>query len=185
VAERGGKQDDERDRVAGGVPRVAPARRMLAWAAGSGVAGALYLLLIDTIDAPELYAGAAVVALAGVAFEAARERGLAEALFLPRWLARVAFAAARVPGDIVRLSISALEQLARPQPRRGEFRAVRFNAGDSDSPRDAGRRALAEAAGSLAPNTIILGIDCDRGLILAHQLRRSGGADALDPLRLR
>ena len=47
-----------------------------------------------------------------------------------------------------------------------------------------GRRALAESFGSFAPNTIIVGVDADRELILAHQLRPSGGPEALDLLGL-
>ncbi|HLH15186.1 MAG TPA: hypothetical protein VKV16_10390, partial [Solirubrobacteraceae bacterium] len=63
--------------------------------------------------------------------------------------------------------------------------AVPFRFGDPENPRDAGRRALAEALGSLAPNTIILGVDPESGLILAHQLRRSGGSETIDVLGLR
>jgi hypothetical protein len=185
VAEQGGKQDDERDRAGGGVPHVAPARRILAWAGGFVLAGAFYLLLIDTLELPELYAGAAVAVLCALAFGATREQGVAEARLEPRWLSRVAFALARIPGDIARLSLAALQQLVRPRARRGEFRAFRFAAGEPDDPHDAGRRAAAEAAGSLAPNTIVVGVDVERGLILAHQLRRSGGAETVDPLGLR
>ena len=46
------------------------------------------------------------------------------------------------------------------------------------------RRALAEAVGSLTPNTIVIGVDEERNLILGHQLRRSGGADGVDVLGL-
>ncbi|MCW3018653.1 MAG: hypothetical protein JWN10_961, partial [Solirubrobacterales bacterium] len=44
-----------------------------------------------------------------------------------------------------------------------------------DSARDAGRRALAESFGSLAPNTIVIGVDPERDLLLVHQLRGGGG----------
>jgi hypothetical protein len=47
-----------------------------------------------------------------------------------------------------------------------------------------GRRALAESFGSFAPNTIIIGVDAERELLLGHQLRRRGGDDAIDVLRL-
>jgi hypothetical protein len=38
--------------------------------------------------------------------------------------------------------------------------------------------------GSLAPNTIVIGIDDERDLMLVHQLRRDGGRDELDVLEL-
>jgi hypothetical protein len=175
----------EHDRTGGRVPDVASTRRPLAWTFGFVLAGALYLLLIDTLDLPELYAGAAVAVLCALVFEAAREQGFAEARPALRWFPRVARALVRVPADAARLSLSAFEQLMRPRARRGEFVAIRFAQHARDDPREAGRRALAEAAGSLAPNTIVVGIDVERGLILAHQLRRGGGADAVDPLGLR
>jgi hypothetical protein len=49
---------------------------------------------------------------------------------------------------------------------------------------EVGRRALAESLGSFAPNTIIVGVDVERELILGHQLHRKGGAEAIDVLRL-
>jgi hypothetical protein len=60
---------------------------------------------------------------------------------------------------------------------------VPFRRGE-DETLDAGRQALAEALGSFAPNTIVVGIDSERELILAHQLRRGGGPEAVDPLGL-
>lgn len=43
---------------------------------------------------------------------------------------------------------------------------------------------MAESLGSFAPNTIVLGIDPERGLILVHQLHPQGGRDELDVLEL-
>ena len=58
-----------------------------------------------------------------------------------------------------------------------------FRAG-GDGSRDVGRRALAEGLGSLAPNTIVIGVDDERDLLLVHQLHRSGGREELDVLEL-
>ncbi len=49
---------------------------------------------------------------------------------------------------------------------------------------ETGRRALAEAVGSLAPNTFVVGIDTEREVILAHQLRPTSGRQAIDVLEL-
>jgi hypothetical protein len=43
---------------------------------------------------------------------------------------------------------------------------------------------VAETLGSVAPNTIIVGVDAERGLILTHQLRRHGPPEDLDVTRM-
>jgi hypothetical protein len=43
---------------------------------------------------------------------------------------------------------------------------------------------LTEIVGSLAPNTIVIGVDADSGLLLVHQLRRNGDRDDIDVLEL-
>jgi hypothetical protein len=120
--------------------------------------------------------------LAIVVLEASREHGLIEARIPTRRLWRAWRAPARVPAHVGILCREALAQLLRPRPVRGEFRAVRFR--DGDHSHAVGRRALAEIFGSFAPNTIVLGIDPDRQLLLVHQLCRDGGRDELDVLEL-
>jgi hypothetical protein len=153
-------------------------------ALGVGLGGAVYLLLIDTLDSPELYAGAAAALLAGIAFAAAIEHD-PQLSISPAWMLHGWRALASVPGDIARVSGAALAQLASPRRSRGVLRAIPFEHGTTQAPRDAGRRALVEALGSLAPNTIVVGIDPERELLLVHQLERHGGAEAIDVLGLR
>jgi hypothetical protein len=158
-------------------------KRVAAGAIGLTLAAGFYLLLIDTVDIPELYAGAAVVVLAAIAFEAAREEGFAESRPDPAWLARSWRALIRVPTQVVTVSLEAFLQLAQRRRERGAFRAVPF-ATDRHGAREAGRRSLAEALGSLAPNTIVVGIDPNRELLLVHQLRVSGDRGEIDVLGL-
>jgi multisubunit Na+/H+ antiporter MnhE subunit len=147
------------------------------------IAGGFYMLLIDTSSQSELWAGLVAWVLAAVAYEISREQGFTEARFSLRWLAGSWRVAARVPVHVALVSRDAVAQLVSPQRRRGHFRAVGFDAGGKDR-EDAGRRALAEALGSLAPNTIVIGIDTERKLLLVHQLHRQGGREELDPLGL-
>jgi len=159
-------------------------RRGAAWSAGFVFAGALYLLLIDITDLPELIVGAGAAAIAATGFELAREQrtvgGLRARL---SWLADAWRPLVNVPSDIATLSSLALRQLIRPRKVNGVFRAVPFRCGDDES-LETGRRALAESLGSFAPNTIIIGVDAERELLLGHQLRRRGGDEAIDVLRL-
>ncbi|HEY6525565.1 MAG TPA: hypothetical protein VIY10_17405 [Solirubrobacteraceae bacterium] len=150
---------------------------------GVVLAAAFYMVLIDTVDLPEVYAAIGAVALAGGGYEAARRQGVAEARVSPRWLTRGARVIVSIPRQIAWVSWQAVAQLLDPRQTRGTLRAVPFRAGGEHSD-DIGRRALAEGLGSLAPNTIVIGIDGERDLLLVHQLRRHGGREQLDVLEL-
>ncbi len=147
-------------------------------------AGAFYLLLIDTTSSPELYAGAAATVLAALVCTAANRNGLRGVRPLPVGPVALTKAIARIPVDIAWVSFAAIAQLVSPRTPRGGMRAIPFRHGETDSASDAGRRALAEAVGSRAPNTIIIGVDEEHDLLLAHQLRPSGGRDSIDVLGL-
>jgi hypothetical protein len=147
------------------------------------IGGGFYLLLIDTASLPELYVLAGVALTCGLLFLLSREQGFIEARIHPKLLASVWRLVAKIPLDIALVCWEALAQLARPRPARGSFRAVRFQAGEP-SAEDTGRRAMAEALGSVAPNTIVVGVDPERGLLLVHQLHRQGRPEDLDVLRL-
>jgi hypothetical protein len=147
------------------------------------IGGGFYLLLIDTASLPELYVLAGVALTCGLLFLLSREQGFIEARIHPKLLGSVWRLVAKIPLDIALVCWEALAQLARPRPARGSFRAVRFQAGEP-SAEDTGRRAMAEALGSVAPNTIVVGVDPERGLLLVHQLHRQGRPEDLDVLRL-
>ena len=167
---------------------VSPARRAVrrgaAWTAAWLGAAALYLLLIDTTDLPELIVGAGAAVLAATGFELAREQQTAGGVRArARWLATLYRPLKNVPGDIAILSLLAVRQLVRPRRVNGTFRAVPFRCGDEEE-LETGRRAIAESFGSVSPNTIIVGVDGEEELILGHQLRRRGGREAIDVLGL-
>ncbi len=158
-------------------------RGVVAWSLGWVLAGALYLLLIDITSLPELLVGAGVAVLAATGLELAREQHIAGESVRTRWLMRLHRPLLKVPLDIWHVSAAAIVQLVRREAAVGRFRAVRFRGGN-DEALESGRRGLAEGFGSLAPNTIIVGVDPERELILAHQLRPSGGREAIDLLEL-
>jgi hypothetical protein len=150
---------------------------------GALIGGAFYLLLIDTTSLPELYVLAGVAALGGIAFLIGREQEFVEARVAPRWLLAAGRLIPRIIVDVGLVCREAVAQLLSPRRTRGVFRAAAFGA-VAPTPDATGRRALVESLGSVAPNTIIVGVDAERGLLLVHQLRRDGDAADLDPLRL-
>jgi hypothetical protein len=158
-------------------------RRVAAWTAAWVLAGALYLLLIDITDLPELIVGAGTAAIAATGFELARERPGGGIATRARWIGRTYRPVLKVPSDVVFVCGAALRQLVAPKQINGVFRAVPFRC-DEQQRHETGRHALAESMGSFAPNTIVIGVDADRELILAHQLHRTGGAEAIDVMGL-
>jgi hypothetical protein len=167
-----------------GRPRTPLRRRVAAWALAGLGAGALYLLLIDTASLPELIVAAAAAVIAATGFELSREEQTAGGLTgRLGWLRTVHRPLLKAPSDIASVSLIAFRQLVKPRPANGTFRVVPFRCGPEHDV-EAGRWALAESLGSFAPNTIIVGVDADRELILGHQLRRTGGAEAIDVLGL-
>jgi hypothetical protein len=158
-------------------------RAPLGFALAVVLGGGFYLQLIDTTSLPELYVLAGVALACGVGFELAREQGFVEARIAPLWLLRSWRLVWRIPSDIAIVCFEALAQLVHPRATRGVFRATAFKA-TADTPPQTGRRALAETVGSFAPNTIVVGVDAERGLILTHQLRRHGPPEDLDVTRL-
>lgn len=165
--------------------RVRAGRGALAWAAAWLFSAALYLLLIDITDLPELIVGAGAATLAATAAELAREQGIVGESLRVRWLTRLYRPLLTVPRDVAVVSMLALRALVRRPPSQGKFRVIAFapDGGDSEA-RARGRRALAATAGSVAPSTYVVGIDEQRGLLLAHQLRPTPGRQAIDPLEL-
>jgi multisubunit Na+/H+ antiporter MnhE subunit len=126
---------------------------------------ALWMLLVDTSSTAELLAALAATLLGVLATrlvfkeEAAR---MAPAPWLPMALARQL---ARVPADLWLLAVALARALAGRR-RPGRFHRIPLTLGLD--PAENARRAAIELAGSLAPNTIVLGVD-EREVIV-HQL---------------
>jgi hypothetical protein len=158
-------------------------RRALAWSLGWLIAAAFYLLLIDITSLPELLVGAGAATLTATGMELAREQGVVGESIRVRWLSRLHRPLLKVPGDIALVAFAALRQLIRRDAHVGCFRAVSFSC-TGNQRLVSGRHALAEAAGSFAPNTFVIGVDEDREVILAHQLWPTGERDAIDLLEL-
>jgi multisubunit Na+/H+ antiporter MnhE subunit len=143
----------------------------------------LWIALANKADAQEVVAGLVCGAIAAGAAVAVRQ----ERRVVPRpraaWLARLPRPLRAVPADLWRLA-RALGAGLRGRPPEGEMLTVPIEAGDD--PRDAARRVLVAAGGSIAPNTVVVGIDEEAGVLVVHRLMPAPGdprAQA-DPLGL-
>jgi multisubunit Na+/H+ antiporter MnhE subunit len=140
-----------------------------AWLIWFVLLAALYLLLVDTVVAPELVVGA--LAAATGATGAVLVRAQRRVLLRPR---PGALRGAWRPvlglfGDLGPLARVLVTRGILRRPGRGELRETPFGA-VRDTPEDAAERALAETLGSLAPNTIVVDVDRERRVLVTHRL---------------
>jgi multisubunit Na+/H+ antiporter MnhE subunit len=153
----------------------------LAWAGWWIVLAALYALLADNPAVPERVTGAVAAAIGATgAVLVRRERHL---LVRPRlrWLKGAWRPLRGVAGDVVPLTTALVERLLG-RPSRAALVEVPFPE-TGDRPEDAAYRALTEVLGTLAPNTIVVDVDREREVLIAHQLvRTSDPAAAATPL---
>jgi hypothetical protein len=130
---------------------------------------ALYLLLADSVVAPELAVAALAAAIGATGAVLVRRQQRVRLRPRLRWLRGAWRPLLGMAADVV--------PLARALGRRGGGRYFEVPFGAvGEGPEDAAYRALTEALGSLAPNTIVVAIDRERGVLIAHQL-----APARDP----
>jgi hypothetical protein len=159
---------------------------VLAWSIAWVFSAALYWLLIDTRQVPELIAGVVTATIAATGAELARAQGIVGESIRARWLLRIHRPLLKLPSDVLAVSAVAIRQLlhVRRRPAQvGRFRAFAFRCAEEQR-LESGRHAMAESFGSFAPNTIIVGVDPERQMILGHQLAPEGGREAIDILEL-
>jgi multisubunit Na+/H+ antiporter MnhE subunit len=142
------------------------ARAFAAWWA---LLAALWLALVDTVVVPELVAGAAAAAIAATG--AVVVRGQRRLLLRPRaaWLRAVPPAVGRAVTDLGPLLGALWRRGVRRHDERGVLVEVPYGA-VADDPTAAAHRALTQALGTFAPNTIVVDVDRDRRTLLVHQL---------------
>jgi multisubunit Na+/H+ antiporter MnhE subunit len=159
-------------------------RGALFWLAAWVASAAFWMVLTDSVHIVELLAGAVIAALAATAAEVVRRSRLARQALRPRYALGVWRVLLRAIPDVGRLTRAAFAQTLQRRPVRGELVAVPFPH-TADDPDSAARRAIAVGLGSIAPNSIIVGVDREAGVLLVHQLEPTRNPDDLDPLRLR
>jgi multisubunit Na+/H+ antiporter MnhE subunit len=157
-----------------GTPRrrqqhVPLSQRASSWLAWWVLLMGLWVAVDDSIGLAEVGAGAAVAALAALLTEAALNQAGARITVRLRWLAAAYRLPGQVLGDTVLVFRALARQLIRREPPASGFRELPVRAG-GDSGADVTRRVLLIGASSLAPNTVVLGIDTDRDVMIVHQL---------------
>lgn len=160
-------------------------RVVLPWLLTAALLFAFWLLLVDTREEAQIYAGIAVALVGAAGSELVRAQRIARVRPQARMLGRAWRPVASVPRDLA-LLVAAIWAAARGRPPHGRLRALPFEPGGEESA-DNARRAAAEFAGSFSPNTVVIGIDERRKAILVHQLRpdTDDPESSIDPLGMR
>jgi multisubunit Na+/H+ antiporter MnhE subunit len=142
---------------------------------------ALWVLLVDAVDEPDLITGGVCAVLTSAlvtvvqSLRSVRVRPTLPMLkfaYRPFWLLLT---------DSVRITWCLLAYLILRRPIQSGFRAERYRA-TGDDPHHVARRLLTEWAASLAPNRFAIGIDREREALIVHELTPAPGP--LDPLEL-
>lgn len=151
--------------------RLSVRRRALGWLAWWVLMMSLWVIIDDSLQFDELLAGAGAAALAALGAELATYQ--AAVRFRVRPGRRLAAEALRLPGQVARDSVTVFGALARTiatgRPPRGGFAEVPVDV----PPGEAGR-VLLTGMRSLAPNTFVLGVDDERGVMVVHHLVSPG-----------
>jgi multisubunit Na+/H+ antiporter MnhE subunit len=129
----------------------------------------LWVAVDDSIGLAELGGGAGAAALATLLTEAALYQAGTRISVRLRWLATGYRLPGQVLGDTVLVFRALARQLARGEPPPSGFRELPARARGQSS-EAVTRRVLLVGASSLAPNTVVVGIDQDRDVMVVHQL---------------
>jgi hypothetical protein len=142
------------------------------------------MVLDDTTALAELVDGAVAATIGATGATLVYAQRIVSVRFRARWALALWRPVAQAIADLAVLAGVLMRALARGERTRGSLRTVSFEPG-GDAAERAGRRALATAAGSFAPNTIVLDIDEAGGLMLVHQLvSKPGKRASVDPMGL-
>jgi multisubunit Na+/H+ antiporter MnhE subunit len=130
---------------------------------------ALWIALDYSLDVAELLVGAGVAAAGAFAAELVGHQADSHFRIRIRWLIPLW----RLPGQMIRDTVVVFVALGRllirgEQPASG-FREVPTAWGD-ESPAGVSRRVLLVGAMSVAPNTIVAGMDRERDVMVVHHL---------------
>ena len=147
-------------------------RRVTAWLAWFAGLLLLWLAFVGAIQPQEVVAGVCAAAIGATAAEVVRSQGLLRFRVQWRWLREVWKPLLRVVPDFF-VVIAAL--VRRPA---GRMRRIEFPTGGARDV-DAGRRAFVTVAASLAPNSLVIDVDTEQGIVLVHDLVPGSAAQTL------
>lgn len=150
-------------------PATPRARRIGVWLAWWVLLMSFWVILDDSLTFAELLGGAAAAAAGALLAELAGHQADARISMRIEWLRQAVRLAAEVARDTGIVFAALWRRLARGAEPASEFREVPVRFGP-ETVEGKTRRALLIGGTSLAPNTIALGIDAERNVMIVHRL---------------
>jgi multisubunit Na+/H+ antiporter MnhE subunit len=151
-------------------------RRLKFWIAWYVPLVALWLAFTATLDRNEVLLGLVAAAVGATAQELVNAQDLTRFRLEPRWLRDLWRLPWQVLTDSWLLTVVLWRWLARGDVATGQFRTLPYPVVPEDDARANARKALVTAAVSVTPNTYVVGVEGDDGLMLVHQLVPSADA---------
>lgn len=142
---------------------------------------ALWLLLVDEADEPNLIAGGACALLAAGFASLVQSLRSVHAKPRPAMLRYAYRPLMLLMTDTARVVSALIARGVLRQPVTGRWRAARYKA-NGQTPEEVARRVLTEWGASAGPNRYSVGIDVERELLVVHELVPAKGP--LDPMEL-
>ena len=141
------------------------------------------MVLDDTAALPELIDGAVAAAIGASAATLVRARSHVQFAGRWRWARFWWRPLWRLAADLPELTGALTRAVLRGERDPGRVRTVTF-AAQADARARATQVALASIAGSVAPSTVIVAVDEDRGQLIFHELTPRDDRQRADPLEL-
>jgi multisubunit Na+/H+ antiporter MnhE subunit len=156
---------------------VPVARRVGAWVVWWVLLMSFWVILDDSIALDELLAGAGAAAVAAFLAELVAYQTATRFRMRIEWVAPVLGLPGQVVCDTVIVFAALWRRLVRCERPSSGFRELPARFGDA-SDEGVTRRVLLVGGRSVAPNTLVLGIDPERNVMVVHQLVVNAGEAA-------
>jgi multisubunit Na+/H+ antiporter MnhE subunit len=148
---------------------VPTAHRIRSWLVWWVLMIGFWVIIDDSVATDELLVGAGVAALAALVAELVTYQTGTRFQMRIRWLVPALRLPGQVARDTVTVYVALWRRLVHGEHPPSAFLELPTRFG-GDSAEDVTRRTLLIGGSSLAPNTFVLGIDADTGLMVVHRL---------------
>jgi multisubunit Na+/H+ antiporter MnhE subunit len=145
------------------------AKRVGSWLAWWASLMSLWLVLDYSLAVAELLVGAGVAAVGAFVTELVAYQAASHFRMRTQWLVPVFHLPARVARDTIIVFGALFKRLVHGEEPASGFLAVP-KAWGNESAQDLTRRVLLVGGSSVAPNTLVLGIDRERDVMVVHHL---------------
>lgn len=164
IGPRAGSGEPTRRREALALPR-----RLGSWVVWWVLLMAFWIWMDDNLGLAELLAGAGAAALGAFAAEAVQYQAATHVRLRIEWVALALRLPGRLARDTALVVVALWDRVVHGREPPSGIRLVPVRYGDG-TPEGVTRRVLITAGASFTPNTLVLGLDPERNVMVVHDL---------------